>query len=220
MSRILLAVGEGTGQVIRTALSERHELVIVDSIADAQLQLDARAFDAVICDVGFDSSQLFQLWNVVRHSNHHVPFIAFREGDSESGLSMESMVQTAILNLGLYYLDLREFACALDLSAVADFVEASLPVATDQPVMVGNRLAIRIGMITRRRRLNLSMELEELSHLSGVPCSVLLDLENGKAPDLELTQLFRIAMSLGFGMSNLIKAAEEFERIRGASTQS
>ncbi len=214
MARILLAVIKEGGLVHRLVshgnLSTTHEITAVESLTAAYRLLESEHFDLVVCDVGFDGSQMFDLWAAVRGKEPRVTFLAYRERDSDLGEAMELLVKKAVLDMGLDgYLDLREIeadAC----KAFANFIELGLKPGKLKKGRINNRLLPSLGTAVKNRRSQLGMPLEALSEASGLKLRLLENLENGKQADLELNELWKLAAALDILPSKLIEEAEEY----------
>ena len=165
MARILLAVVEGAGEPIRTALEPKHEVTVVTDLRAAHRWLESERFDVIVCDVCFDGSQIFELWSRVRKNGQEVIFLAYRERDSELGESMELIVKKAVFDMGLAgYLDLREFASGNDSTVLLEFIEVGLKVGGAWKS--GRRLISALGVAFKSQRLKLGMSLESLQTVS------------------------------------------------------
>lgn len=207
MARILLAV-EGTGQPLRVVLEPKHEIEVVTTLRAAYQLLETQRFDVIVCDVCFDGSQMFELWSWVRKTGQEVIFLAYRERDSEMGESMELLVKKAVFNMGLAgYLDLRDFAApGCDGTVLLEFIELGLKAG--QEPKSSRKLVSALGAALKSRRLKLGISLEELANASGLKMKLLKDLESGKQADLEMTELWKLALSLDALPSKLLREAE------------
>jgi len=200
LARILLAVIEGTGELIRTVLEPRHAVTVVNTIRAAHKWLVSQFFDVIVCDVSFDESQMFDLWTLVRKSGHDVIFLAYRERDSELGESMELIVKKAVFDMGLDgYLDLREFASGdFDNTMLVEFIELGLKAKKRRQIggAKGRRLITALGTAVNTRRVKLGMSVEELAKASGLKSKVLRNLESGTECDLEINELWKLSVAL------------------------
>jgi DNA-binding Xre family transcriptional regulator/CheY-like chemotaxis protein len=214
MARILLAVIKEGGLVHRLVshgnLSTTHEITAVESLTAAYRLLESEHFDLVVCDVGFDGSQMFDLWAAVRGKEPRATFLAYRERDSDLGEAMELLVKKAVSNMGLDgYLDLREFGAEGGCTAFVDFIELALKSDKLKKGRINDHLLPSLGTMVKNLRSKLGMSLEALSEASGLKLKLLKDLENGKQMDLELNELFRLCMALDVLPSKLLREAEE-----------
>ena len=213
MSRILLAVVK-EGNLANRAISRKdvliaHDIVVVDTWTEARRSLESEQFDLVVCDVGFDQSQLFDVWEAVRRKEPQVAFLAYRELDSDLGESMEQLVAKTLSGMGLAsYLDLREFTAPYDCKAFVEFIELGLQPGSLKEGMLNDSLLSSLGKAVENRRLKLGISLEALSQASGLKLKLLKNLEKGKQVDLELSELWKLAAALDIIASKLIKEAE------------
>jgi DNA-binding Xre family transcriptional regulator/CheY-like chemotaxis protein len=205
-----LAAVEGAGQSLKTALS-KHAVTVVRKLGEAYRCLDSEQFDLIVCDVCFDDSQMFDLWSTVRRRGLRVPFLAYRERESELGGSMELIVKKAVFNMGLDgYLDLRELALPdRDLAVLVDFIELGLASGKLKSERINDHLLVGLGTTVKSRRLKLGLSLEGLAKASGLEIKLLRALESGKQKDLELDQLRKLAFALDVTASKLLEDAEE-----------
>lgn len=213
MARIFLAVVKEEGLVHRVisqcGLSTTHEITVSETLTAAYRSLESEHFDLVVCDVGFDGSQMFDIWAAVRSKEPPVTFLAYRERDSDLGEAMELLVQKAVLDMGMDgYLDLRKFQAPDDCTAFVDFIELGLK-SDKLKGRINNRLLPSLGTAVKNRRSKLAMSLEALSEASALSIKLLSDLENGTQFDLEMTELYKLAAALDTRPSKLIKEAGE-----------
>jgi DNA-binding Xre family transcriptional regulator len=214
LARILLAVVK-EGELARRLISDghvsrAHEITVAETLRAAYRSLESEHFDLVVCDVGFDGSQMFDLWAAVRHKEPRATFLAYRERDSDLGESMELLVKKSVSVLGLDgYLDLREFSAEADCTAFVDFIELALKSGKLKKGRINDHLLPSVGTMVKNLRSKLGMSLQALSEASGLKLKMLKDLENGKQMDLEMNELFRLCMALDVLPSKLVKDAEE-----------
>lgn len=212
MARIFLAVvREGLVHrvISQCGLSTSHEITVSETLTAAYRSLESEHFDLIVCDVGFDESQIFDIWAAVRRKEPRVTFLAYRERDSDLGKAMELLVQKAVLDMGLDgYLDLREFQAPDDCTAFVDFIELGLKSGKLKKGRINNRLLPSLGTAVKNRRAKLGMSLEALSEAS-LSIKLLRDLENGTQVDLELNELWKLAAALDILPSKLLEEAEE-----------
>jgi CheY-like chemotaxis protein len=212
MARIFLAVVKQglVHQVIsQCELSTTHEITVCETLTAAYKSLESEHFDLIVCDVGFDDSQIFDIWSAVKRKEPRVTFLAYRERDSDLGKSMELLVQKAVLDMGLDgYLDLREFQAPDDCTAFIDFIELGLKSGKLKKGRINNCLLPSLGTAVKNRRSKLGMSLEALSEAS-LSIKLLRDLENGTQVDLELNELWKLAAALDILPSKLLEEAEE-----------
>lgn len=214
MARIFLAVVREEGLVHRVisqcGLSTTHEITVSETLTAAYRSLESEHFDLVVCDVGFDGSQMFDLWAAVRHKEPRMTFLTYRERDSDLGEAMERLVQKSVSDMGLDgYLDLREFKAPDDCRAFVEFIELALKSGNLKKGRINDRLLPSLGMAVKNRRSKLGMSLEALSEASGLKLKLLKDLENGKQTDLELNELWKLADAINVVPSKLLAEAEE-----------
>lgn len=213
MARILLAVIK-EGELAHRSISHGdfstpHEIAVFETLTAACMALGSEHFDLVVCDVGFDDSQMFDLWASVRRKEPRVAFLAYRERDSDLGEAMERLVQKAVLDMGLDgYLDLREFQAPDDCRAFVEFIELALKSGRLKKGRINDCLLPSLGTAVKNRRSKLGMSLEALSEASGLKLKLLKDLENGKQTDLELNELWKLAFAINVLPSKLIAEAE------------
>jgi len=73
MARIFFAVVREEGLVHRVisqcGLSTTHEITVSETLTAAYRSLESEHFDLVVCDVGFDESQMFDIWAVTFGAN-------------------------------------------------------------------------------------------------------------------------------------------------------
>ncbi len=213
MARILLAVIK-EGELVHRSISHgdfstTHEIAVSETLTAAYRSLESEHFDLVVCDVGFDDSQMFDLWAAVRHKEPRVAFLAYRERDSDLGEAMELLVQKSVSDMGLDgYLDLREFKAPDDCRAFVEFIELALKSGKLKKGRINDCLLPSLGTAVKNRRLKLGMSLEAFSEASGLKLKLIKDLENGKQTDLELNELWKLADALNVPPSKLLEEAE------------
>jgi DNA-binding Xre family transcriptional regulator/CheY-like chemotaxis protein len=214
LGRILFAVTR-EGKLARKLISQGnllviHEVTVCEKLTAACGSLESEHFDLVVCDVGFDGSQMFDLWVAVKRKEPRATFVAYRERDSDLGEAMELLVKKAVSDLGLDgYLDLREFSAEADCTAFVDFIELGLKSGKLKKGRINDRLLPSLGTTVKNRRSKLGMSLDALSEASGLKLKLLKDLENGKQMDLELNELFGLCLALDVLPSKLLKDVEE-----------
>jgi DNA-binding Xre family transcriptional regulator/CheY-like chemotaxis protein len=204
LGQVLLAVDDDGGELVRLALELKHQVTVVTSLSAATRLLATVDFDAVICDVCFDCCQVFELWKLVRE-RPNVAFLAYKQRHSELGEAMETIVEKAVLNMGMECFELQNLLEKGNVAMLGDFIELHLR-------GYGRKtLCSKFGRAVKQRRLKLGVSLEDLSQRTGISLSILSDLESGRGSDLELIDLFEVCAGVNIAPSELLQSAEQFE---------